>query len=356
MTETNGPAGRAEIWIAGQPIGPGNPLFAIAEVGNAHDGNLNSAHAFIDAVAGSGVQAIKFQTHIADAESTPREPFRVKFSHVDATRFDYWRRMEFSESEWRGLAEHCEERGLVFLSSPFSPEAVALLDRIGCPAWKVASGETNNTPLLECMIETGKPLLISTGMSYLAELEQIAKLCEARGAGFALFQCTSAYPCPPERVGLNLIGELRERFGCPVGLSDHSGEIYTGVAATALGDDLIEVHVCFGPDQFGPDTSASLTPSRLAELVEGARAVRAMVESPLDKDAMAREFEPMRALFCKSVVAARDLAAGTVLGSEHLAGKKPGDGIPVERTAEFLGRRLVRDVERNHPLTFEDIE
>ena len=141
------------------------PPHVIAEVGLGHDGSLGIAHAFVDAVARTGVSAIKFQTHIAEAESSPRETFRIQFSKADATRYEYWKRTAFTETQWIGLKEHAEEKGIVFLSSPFSLEAVELLDRIGVAAWKVPSGETGSRRMLERMAQTGRPLLVSTGMS-----------------------------------------------------------------------------------------------------------------------------------------------------------------------------------------------
>src|SRR4051812_39434943 len=143
----------------------------IGEVALTHDGSLGLAHAFVDAIADAGADAVKFQTHIAAAESTPSEPFRVKFSRQDKTRYDYWKRMEFTEEGWRGLAEHAHERGIVFLSSPFSIEAVDLLERVGMPLWKIASGETSNTMLLDRILDTGKPVLLSTGMSPIEEID-----------------------------------------------------------------------------------------------------------------------------------------------------------------------------------------
>ena len=151
--------------VAGSPIGTSEPPFVVAEVAQAHDGSLGLAHAFIDAIADAGVDAVKFQTHIADAESTRDEPFRVALSTQDTSRFDYWRRMEFTEDAVVGLASHARERGLVFFSSPFSLEAVDLLERVGVPLWKVGSGEVTNRPLLERLAATGLPVVLSTGMS-----------------------------------------------------------------------------------------------------------------------------------------------------------------------------------------------
>ena len=319
----------------------------IAEVAQAHDGSLGAAHAFIDAIAATGADAVKFQTHIAAAESTPAEPWRVKFSTQDATRYDYWKRMEFAEAQWRELKAHADQRGLQFLSSPFSVEAVELLERVGVAAWKVASGEVSNAPMFERMAATGLPVILSTGMSPLAEIDAAVRRIQARGLPLTVLQCTTAYPCPADKVGLNLLGTFRQRYHCPVGLSDHSGTIYPGLAAAALGASVIEVHITLSRQMFGPDVPASLTPEELEQLVRGVRFIGTALANPVDKDALAAEAAPLRQMFMKSVVARADLPAGTVLTQEHLAAKKPGTGIPAARLPELIGRRLVRDVGRD---------
>jgi N-acetylneuraminate synthase len=328
----------------------------VAEVAQAHDGSLGMAHAFIDAVANAGADAIKFQTHIAAAESTPHEQWRVKFSYQDATRYDYWRRMEFTPDQWHGLKRHCDERGLTFLSSPFSVDAVDLLTQVGVAAWKIASGEVANTPMFERMAQTGLPILLSTGMSSLAEVDDAVARVKARGLPLTVLQCTSAYPCPPEKVGLNLIPLFRERYGCPVGLSDHSGTIYPGLAAAAIGIDVLEVHVTLSREMFGPDVCASITTAELKQLVDGVRFIERMRANPVDKDALAQELAPLRGLFTKSIVAKTALPAGTVLCEEHLALKKPGSGIPAARLSHVLGRRLRRSLQPDQLLCEDDLE
>ena len=222
------------LTIQNRPFSPTNILI-IAEIAQAHDGSLGMAHAYIDAVAKTGADAIKFQTHIAAAESTPAEPWRVKFSQQDERRFDYWRRMEFTTEQWRGLKQHADEAGLIFLSSPFSIEAVELLDSLGMAAWKIASGEVTNWPMLERMAETKRQFLLSSGMSDLAEIDGLVNWLREQELPFALLQCTSAYPCPPEKVGLNALSLFQERYQCPVGLSDHSSTIFPSLAAATLG-------------------------------------------------------------------------------------------------------------------------
>jgi N-acetylneuraminate synthase len=332
-----------------------NHCFIVAEVGQTHDGSLGMAHAFIDAIASAGADAVKFQTHIAAAESTPGEPWRIKFSPQDATRYAYWKRMEFSEEQWGGLKEHAAQRGLKFLSSPFSIEALELLTRVGVAAWKVASGEVGNTAMLERMAATGLPIFLSTGMSPLSEIDAAVAQIQAHGLALAVLQCTTAYPCPPEKVGLNLIPLFRQRYGCAVGLSDHSGTIYPGLAAATLGSQVLEVHVALSREMFGPDVPASVTTAELRQLVEGIRFIEKMTANPVDKERMAQEMATVRNLFTKSVVTRGALPASTVLGEEHLTVKKPGTGIPAARLPELIGRRLRRPVAADTLLAEEDL-
>ncbi len=342
--------------IQGRSVGQDRPCLVIGEVAQSHDGSLGMAHSFIDAIANAGADAITFQTHIAQAESTPSEPWRVKFSKQDVSRFEYWDRMSFPEEQWQGLAQHAQERGLIFLSSPFSVEAIDLLIRVGMPAWKVASGEVANLQMLDRMSRTGMPVIFSSGMSPLQELDNSVAYVRERGVPVAVLQCTTAYPCPPEKIGLNMIPFFREHYDCPVGLSDHSSTIYAGLAAAAIGIDILEVHVALTREMFGPDIPASVTTGELRQLVDGIRFIETMRANPVDKDEIAREMETLRRTFNKSVVARVDLEAGTVLTEENLAAKKPGLGIPVERFYEMVGRRLRRNVAGDQFLQEEDLE
>ncbi len=341
--------------IAGRAVGPGEPPWIIAEIAQAHDGSLGTAHAYVDAAARAGADAVKFQTHIAAAESTAAEPFRVAFSAQDASRYDYWRRMEFTADQWRGLADHAREKGLIFLSTPFSFAAADLLEALEVPAWKIGSGELTNLPLLERLAATGRPLLVSSGMASWADLDAAVGIARRAGTPAAVFQCTTAYPTPPERIGLNLLAELRARFGCPVGLSDHSGTIWAGLAAVALGADLLEVHLALSRDGFGPDLPASVTVDELASLVAGSRFLATALAHPVDKEEMAGELAPLRTVFGKSVVAARDLPAGHRLERADLELKKPGGGIPPARLRDLLGRRLRRAVAADRALSEADL-
>lgn len=343
------------VTIGDRTVGRDAPPYLVAEIGQAHDGSVGIAHSYIDALAAAGADAVKFQTHIAEAESTLDEPFRVAFSAQDETRYDYWRRMQFTPSEWTGLAEHARGLGLEFLSSPFSLAAVELLISLQVPAWKVGSGEAWSGELLDAMVETGKPIILSTGMSSLAEVERTVTDLRSRGAPVIVLQCTSKYPSQLEDVGLNVLEELRLRLGCPVGLSDHTGVLWPAVAALARGACLIETHVVFDRRMFGPDAPASLTVDEFSRLVQARDAIWTLDQNPVDKDAMARELARTRELFTKSLVVSQDLPAGTLLTAELLTSKKPGTGIPASELHSVVGRRLRRDVRSNRLLQPEDL-
>jgi N,N'-diacetyllegionaminate synthase len=336
-------------------VGQGK-VFVIGEVAQAHDGSLGIAHAFIDAIADAGADAVKFQTHIAAAESTPSEPWNVPFSYQDASRYEYWKRMEFTEDGWAGLARHAGERGLAFLSSPFSLEAIELLERVGVAGWKIASGEVSNTPLLERVAVAGGPVLLSSGMSPWSELDAAVGILRAAGGEVVVLQCTSAYPVAPGEVGLNVLAELRERYGCAVGLSDHSGTIFPSLAAVALGATVLEVHVTMSRAMFGPDVPASVTPGELRQLVDGSRFIHDARSAPVDKDAMAEQLAPMRERFMRSVVASRDLEPGATLRHDDLAVKKPAGGLPAQALDSLVGRRLRSSLARDERVTEAALE
>lgn len=314
------------------------------------------AHAFIDCVAKSGADAVKFQTHIASAESTPGEPWRVKFSKQDVTRYEYWKRMEFTPEQWAGLKNHADAVGLVFLSSPFSGEAVELLRRLGIAAWKIASGELTNLPMIEEIAKDRLPMILSTGMSPFAEIDAAIAAIERAGTPYAVLQCTTQYPSPPEAVGMNVVDELRKRYQCSVGLSDHSGTIYPALAVVAAhGAEVVELHLTMSRDMFGPDVPVSLTPQELRIVCDGVRFIERMRRGPVDKTQVGKDVLSMREIFFKSVVPLSDLAAGTVLTEELLGLKKPATGIPAAQLRQVIGRRLVRAVRRDVPLRNEDL-
>jgi N-acetylneuraminate synthase len=204
----------------------------------------------------------------------------------------------------------------------------------------VASGEVSNVPLLDYLCATGKPIILSSGMSDWAELDHAVERVKQRGNELCIMQCTTSYPCPPERVGLNVMQEMRVRYGTFVGLSDHSGTIWPAVGGAALGMDVYEAHVTFHRKAFGPDNPASLTPDELAMAVQGIRFAEIMRERPVNKDSSADDCSDLRKIFGQGLVAAHDLPKGSVLGPDSLATRKPVRGIPASQYEAVLGRRL----------------
>jgi len=346
---------KSSFEISGRAVGGGAPAYLIAEVAQAHDGSLGTAHAFIDAAAYAGADAVKFQTHIADAESTRDEPFRVAFSRQDETRLDYWKRMEFSAEQWSGLADHARECGLHFVSSAFSLEAVALLRRLDVPVWKIASGEVRTRGIVAAICGDGKPVLLSTGMSPWGDIDATVGEIRHAGSPVAVLQCVSRYPTPLADVGLNILDDMRARYSCPVGLSDHSGQPWPALAAIARGAAVVELHLTLSERMFGPDVPSSLTVDQFRMVSDMRDAVTTMDAHPTDKDAVAEDLADMRAMFGRSLAPKHDLPAGTCVREDMLVAKKPATGISEHDIGAVVGRTLVRDVPSDRLISWADL-
>lgn len=319
-------------------------IYVIGEIGQAHEGSIGLAHAYIDALAHAGANAAKFQVHIADAESSIYEDFRIKIPYQHGSRFDYWKSMEFSANDWEGLKKHCEKVGLDFLASPFSLAAVDLLEEIGVLGFKIGSGEVDNLPMLDRIAATGKPVILSSGMSSWAELDQAVGFLQSRGIGVSILQCATAYPAKPHQWGLNVMQEMRQRYHVSVGLSDHSGDTFACLAAAALGARLLEFHVTFDKRMSNPDASSSLTLKQAATLITGVRRIETALNFPVNKDANAA-FSRMKSMFGKSLAVNRDLRKGEQIQCSDLETKKPaGFGVAAARYREVLGKTLTRDI------------
>ncbi|MBL4708658.1 MAG: N-acetylneuraminate synthase family protein [Flavobacteriales bacterium] len=330
--------------------------FLIAEVGQAHDGSLGILHSYIDAVSKTGVDAIKFQTHIAEAESSLDEPFRVKFSYEDKTRFDYWKRMSFSKQQWIEIKMHCEEVGLEFISSPFSIAAVDLLEELGVKRYKIGSGETSNLLMLEEIAKTGKPIILSSGMSSYDELQATVDFLKPFGNELTILQCTTAYPTSAENVGLNVITELKSKFKeLKIGFSDHSGLIYPCIAAATLGAEVLEFHVVFDQRMFGPDAKSSLSIDEVSELVKGVRFIETAVNNPVNKNDLTPYVE-LKNIFEKSLAVNKKLAKGHCLTKADLEAKKPsGKGIAARDFNKVIGMQLQEEKEAYSFLNLSDL-
>ena len=318
--------------------------YIIAEVGQAHDGSLGILHSYIDAVSQTGADAIKFQTHIAEAESSKFEPFRVNFSYEDSTRYDYWKRMSFTIEQWKEVKAHCEDVNLEFISSPFSVAAVELLEELGVEKYKIGSGEVSNHLMLDLIGSTGKEVILSSGMSSYDELDKAVNILTKHGCVTSVLQCTTKYPTFPKDIGLNVLRELANRYDIPVGLSDHSGTIYPSIAAVALGASIIEAHVVFDKRMFGPDSASSLTIDEFKNMVSGVRAVNEMLDNPVDKNNN-HEFASTKNIFEKSLAINKPIKKGHVISFSDLEAKKPsGFGIPAEHYKKVLGKSINRDL------------
>ena len=329
--------------------------YIIAEIAQAHDGSLGILHSYIDALAKAGVHAVKFQTHIAEAESSAFEPFRVKFSKQDETRFDYWRRMEFTEAQWMDIAAHCADAGVDFMSSPFSIAAVDLLEKTHIKTYKVGSGEISNLLLLDRIAATGKKVIISSGMSNWQELDEAVAFLKARQVDTSILQCTTAYPTQPSEWGLTYMQQMRDRYQVPVGFSDHSGTPVACLAAAALGASILEFHAVFDRRMFGPDAKASLTIDEIAFLCEGVANIEKGLQ-PLALKEDNSQFAALKVMFGKSLAVNKNLPAGHIISLNDLESKKPGDkGIPANQYQQVLGKKLNKALVQWSFLTTDDL-
>ena len=326
-------------------------VFLIAEIAQAHDGSIGILHSYIDALSKTGVNAIKFQTHIADAESSSSEPFRINFSYEDKTRYDYWKRMEFTFDQWLRIKTHCESVGLEFISSPFSIAAVDLLEKLNVKKYKIGSGEINNYLMLEKIALTGKDIILSTGLSDYLEIDQTYNFLKSYNNKLTILQCTTKYPTNAEDIGLTNILKIKERYKTDVGLSDHSSTIYPSIAAVSLGAKVIEFHAVFDKDMFGPDSKSSLTISEIKQLVEGVRFIeKAMEVKKADVNGETKK------MFEKSLAVNRNLKSGDIILKEFLESKKPyGMGISAKNFNEVVGKKLRKDLDKWSFLNYEDL-
>jgi N,N'-diacetyllegionaminate synthase len=330
--------------------------YIIAEIGQAHEGSLGLLHSYIDAIATTGVDAVKFQMHIAEAESSHFEPFRVAFSLEDKTRYDYWKRMSFTIEQWKGIKKHCDEVSLDFICSPFSNLAVDWLEEIDVKYYKIGSGEVNNFLILQKIAQTKKPVILSSGMSSFSELDDTVNFLKERNVDLSILQCTTAYPTQSKEYGLNVIQELKNRYQVPVGFSDHSAKSETCIAALALGAQILEFHVVFHRAQFGPDSKSSLTIKETKKMVKAVRNIAEALNNPVDKNTN-NEFISLKQIFEKSLAVNKNLKKGHLLSFNDLEAKKPkGHGILANNFQEIIGKKLKFDKEQWDFINEDDLE
>lgn len=331
--------------------------YIISEIGNTHEGSLGLAKKFIKEAAECGVDAVKMQTHIFEAESLLSAPNPPYFK--DETRQEYFERTAFSLDEWKELKRFAEkELDIDLFSSPFSLEAVDLLEAADMSTFKIASGEVNNTPLLEKIAKTGKRVLLSSGMSSWSELDEAVEILQTNGCkDLVVLHCTSEYPCPPDQVGLNVLDELKKRYkDITIGYSDHTLGLAASLAAVIKGATVIEKHFTLSKKMYGSDAAHSTEPKEFKKLVYEIRQLESTLNSKIDKDEKSKLLKNMKITFEKSIVASKSIKKFNVLEFKDLAFKKPGDGIPAREYKKLIGNKLNKSIEKDHKFKWEDFE
>ena len=323
----------------------------IAEIGSIHDGSFGNAIKAIDAVVDAGADTVKFQTHIADAETLSNAPSPSYFN--EESRFSYFKRTSFTFEQWVKISEHCKSKNISFMSSPFSIEAVDLLEKLNVEAFKIPSGEVTNLPLLERISETKKKVYLSSGMSDWFEMDRAVEILK-NCSQLIPMQCSSLYPCEPESVGLNVITEMSTRYKLPVGFSDHTNGYAAAISAVALGCMAVEKHFTFSKLMYGSDAANSMEPAEFKYFCKTLKEAALMRETKLDKNDNSK-YKQMKKIFEKSVVTKENLQKGIILDVNNLAFKKPGDGIPASSYKEVIGKKLKRNLQKDSKISWDDL-
>jgi len=319
-------------------------VYIIAEAGVNHNGSFDIACKLVDAAKKAGVDCVKFQTFKSEnlvSRNASKADYQ-KATTGDSSQQDMLRQLELSYDEFIKLKEYCDKVGVRFLSTPFDFESIDFLNTIDMPFWKIPSGEVTNLPYLMALAKTGKPIVMSTGMCEMDEIEAAIKVLKENGASeIKLLHCNTEYPTPFEDVNLKAMDTMRERFGVEVGYSDHTKGIEVTIAAVALGATIIEKHFTLDRNMEGPDHRASLEPEELAAMVSGIRNIEKAIGLG-DKTASPSE-RKNKAVARKSIVAKTDIKKGERFTEENITVKRPGSGINPMRWFEILGKEAVRD-------------
>lgn len=330
----------------------------IVEIGNTHEGSLGIATSMVEMASQAGAKTVKFQLHLAEHESSMQEPFRKKFSLQDENRFDYWERVTFSFAHWKRLIDHTVDAGLEFLCSPFSLEAAEWLMEDGrIKRWKVGSGEATNYPLLDFMIDSGLPILLSTGLVTWDELLEIKQRFEYRQAWerVTLLHCVSMYPAPLDSISLNVLEDLKV-ITKNVGYSDHSGNVSVPLLVYAQGIKTIEVHMTPHKLFFGPDTQASLTPEEINNVIEISRTWDMLKTSGFSRDQLFDSSSMTANIFRKGIYWKHNLSKGHKISKEDLAFLKPNSEIEAKCYEEVVGKITKFDVMQGKAVRKIDLE
>ncbi|MEM0358657.1 MAG: N-acetylneuraminate synthase [Candidatus Hadarchaeales archaeon] len=344
------------IRIGERMVGEGKPCFIIAEAGVNHNGKLGLAKKLIDAAKKAGADAVKFQVFSAEDLVTTRAPKAMyqKRATGKGTQYEMLKELELSESEFETLAKYAKKKRIVFLASAFNEENVDLVERLGVPAFKVPSGEITNFPLLRHIARKGKPIILSTGMSTLEEVQEALEVMKKEGAGdIVLLHCVSNYPAKIEEVNLRAIKTLRSAFGVPVGLSDHTVGITIPIAAVAIGASIVEKHLTLSKKLPGPDHKASLEPDEFKRMVVGIREVERALGDGVKRPTKSEEI--MKKMVRKSIVAKTSIPKGTIISQGMLEIKRPGTGLEPKYIDKIVGKKARKDIEADEIITSEKI-
>lgn len=344
-----------ELQIGGRRIGPGRPIYVIAEMSANHNHSFEEALRIVDASAEAGVDAVKLQTYTPDTITidSDKEYFQIGKGTIWEGKNLYKLYGEaYTPWDWQPrIKEHAEKAGLACFSSPFDATSVDFLEQMGVDAYKIASFELVDLPLIRHTASKGKPVIMSTGMATLSEIDEAVRALKEGGCReFALLKCTSAYPSPPEAMNLSTIPHLSAAFSCPVGLSDHTISSASAVAAAALGACILEKHITLSRDTPGPDSAFSLEPAEFKALVRDVRDAQAAVGQVNYKPT---EKELASTIFRKSLFITRDVKAGEVFTPENLRPIRPGHGLHTRHYEEILGRRASRDADKGTPMAWD---
>jgi len=338
-------------------IGEGEPCFIIAEVGVNHNGDVNLAKKLIEVAREAGAEAVKFQTFKAEevvTQSAKKAGYQKETTSSEESQFEMIKKLELSGRDFEELSTYAREKGVIFLSSPFDKGSVDLLDRLGVPAFKVGSGEITNFPLLKHIAGKKKPIILSTGMSTLGEIEEALKIIQEEGVEeIILLHCVSCYPAKIEDMNLRAMETLRYAFKLPVGLSDHSIGITMPIAAAALGACVIEKHFTLDKNLPGPDHRASLEPEELKQMVKAIRDVERALGDGVKRPSA--EEEENKKVARRSLVARVDIPEGAVITEEMLDVKRPGIGIEPRYLDIVVGRKAKKNIKPGELITFAKV-
>jgi len=347
-----------KVKIADKLVGEGEPCFIIAEAGVNHNGDVTMAEKLIDAAKDAGADAVKFQTFKAEnvvTRDAEKASYQKETTHRDESQYEMIKKLELTNRDFEELFAYAQKKGIIFLSSPFDEESVNLLDKLGVPAFKLASGEITNFPLIKQIAEKGKPIVLSTGMSTLAEIDEALQFITGEGIGdIVLLHCITSYPAKVEVMNLKSMETLRHVFKLPVGLSDHTIGITIPIAAVALGACVIEKHFTLDRKLPGPDHRASLEPAKLRQMIKAIRDVESAMGDGIKKPS--EQEEEIKKVTRRSIVALTDIPSGVVITKDMIGIKRPGSGIEPRYLHEVVGSISKTRIERDETVTRDKLK